>query len=233
MSARHWRARHFLARHFLAIGAPPDGSFSETVKAYLEGRKVNFRLLVAFDFRDGVERVWGGEYALTSGGETWKGLGRITNIEGLDQEAGLESSVMTFTLSGVELPGADLSYLAIATSEDRSNYVDRLVTVYIQFFEIEDDPPNNRYEWHPLDDPYAIKAGIMTGVTVSRSRVQTKQGQGVLRTVSLQANNIFYGRSVARGAFYTDRDQQIRAPGDKGMQFIVALQDREIEVPWR
>jgi hypothetical protein len=224
MANRHIRAWHFAAWHFLAVGAAASGEFSDTVAAYLQGKRVNVRPLAELDFRDGVERVWGGEYVLTSGGVDWKGLGRIASVDGLDQAASLESSVMTFTLSGVEVPGADLSYLALATSEDRSNYVDRISTVHLQFFEITGDT-----EWEPLDAPYALKAAIMTSVSVSRVR----KDNGHLRTVSLQANNLFFGRSIPRGATYTDRDQQLRAPGDKGMQFIPSLQNNEIPVPWR
>lgn len=194
--------------------------FGSTINAYLAGRSVKMRPLALFDFRDGEMALWGGEYPLVSGGKTWQGLGSIASIDGLDQAATLESSAMTFTLSGVEVPDAGTSFSDIAKSSDRANYARRMVTVYLQFF--DDD-------WQPLDDPYALKAGIMTNMLMSRSRMQN----GYLRTISLQANNIFYGRGVAPASFYTDRDQQSRFPGDLGMQFIPGLQSKQIPVPWR
>lgn len=194
--------------------------FGATINAYLAGRKVNMRPLALFDFRHGEEPLWGGEYPLTSGGKTWKGLGRIATMDGLDQAATLESSAMTFQLSGVEPEGTDTAYLTIAASDDRAQYVRRLVTVSLQFF--DDD-------WQPLDSPYAIKAGLMATMQMSRSRT----GTGFQRTISVQANNIFYGRGVAPASFYTDRDQQKRYPGDLGLQFIPALQDKQIPVPWK
>lgn len=194
--------------------------FGATINAYLAGRKVNMRPLALFDFRDGEMPVWAGEYDLVSGGKTWKGLGSVASVDGLDQAATLESSPMTFTLSGVEKPGTGTTFISIAKSSDRANYIKRLVYVYVQFF--DDD-------WQPLDDPFALKAGIMADMQMSRSRTNG----GVLRTITMQANNIFYGRGVAPAAFYTDRDQQTRFPGDLGMQFIPSLQSKQIPVPWR
>lgn len=194
--------------------------FGATINAYLAGRKVNMRPLALFDFRDGEMALWGGEYDLVSGGKTWKGLGNIAAIDGLDQAATLASSAMTFTLSGVEKAGTGTSFADVAIASDRANYARRLVTVYIQFFD---------EDWQKLDDPFAIKAAIMANMMISRART----ANGFLRTVSLQANNIFYGRGVSPAAFYTDRDQQNRFPGDLGMQFIPSLQNKQIPVPWR
>lgn len=194
--------------------------FGSTINAYLAGRKVNMRPLVLFDFADGEQALWGGEYDVTSGGKTWKGLGGIASMDGLDGAATLESSMMTFTLSGIEPEGAPVSFADIAKNSDRSNYVRRQVTVYLQFFD---------EDWQKLDSPQAVKAGIMGNMTMSRSRT----ANGFLRTVSLTANNIFYGRGVAPAAFYTDRDQQKRYSGDLGMQFIPTLQNKQIPVPWR
>lgn len=196
--------------------------FSPVVDAYLSGRTVNLRPLALFDLRDGELALWDGEYDLVSGGKTWKGLGAVASIEGLDQAATLESSAMTFTLSGLEKPGAD--FAAVARSADRANYVRRLVTVYVQFFGSDGED-----WWQPLAEPFALKAGLMSNMVMSRSRTES----GFLRTISLTANNIFYGRGVAPAAYYTDRDQQKRYPGDLGMQFIPTLQNKPIPVPWR
>ena len=196
-------------------------AFSATIEAYLSGRKVNMRPLALFDFRDGEEVWWGGEYDLVSGGKTWKGLSRWVNVEGLDQANTLDSSAMTFALSGVEA-----TVLAIATSSDRANYVNRLVTVYMQF--LDDD-------WQTLDSPWALKAGLMDDMQISRSQAAKDDGSVTWkRSVKLTAQNIFFGRGVAPFSLWTDRDQQKRYPGqdDKGLQFLPVLQDADIPVPW-
>lgn len=193
--------------------------FPETIQAYLSGRKVNMVPLALFDFRDGEVAVWTGPYPLTVGGREWTGLGAIVSVDGLNQAATLESSEMTFILSGV-----DLSILAVATSADRANYVSRLVTVFIQFFD---------EDWQPLDSPYALKAGLMDDMRITRSQSVGEDGSVVVvRTITLTAQNLFYGRGIAPYSLYTDRDQQLRFPGDKGMQFIPELQDKDIPAPW-
>ena len=196
-------------------------AFSATIEAYLSGRKVNMRPLALFDFRDGEEAWWGGEYDLVSGGKTWKGLSRWVNVEGLDQANTLDSSAMTFSLSGVEA-----TVLAIATSSDRANYVNRLVTVYMQFFD---------EDWQTLDAPWALKAGLMDDMQISRSQAEKDDGSVTwTRSLRLTAQNIFFGRGVAPYSLWTDRDQQKRYPGqgDKGLQFLPVLQDTDIPVPW-
>lgn len=195
--------------------------FSATIEAYLAGRTVNMRPLALFDFTSGEEAWWGGEYDLVSGGKTWKGLSRWVSVDGLDQSATLDSSAMTFTLSGVE----DV-VLSLIKSANRENYVRRLVILYLQFFDAD---------WQPLDDPYALKAGLMDDMQISRQQVVADNGSVTWnRTVKLPAQNIFFGRGVAPYSLWTDRDQQKRHPGqnDKGLQFLPVLQDTDIPVPW-
>ncbi len=193
--------------------------FGSTINAVLDDRKIRFKPLIAFDFADGEEDYWGGDWDLVSGGKTWKKLGGLLGIDGIDQAASLESSMMTFTLSGVQRPGAPTDWLTFIASGDRSNYVDRLVTVYAQFWD---------EDWQPLDTPKALKVGLMASVAVSRVRVE----KSYKRSVSLSANNVFYGRSIPSSAFYTDRDQKKRAPGDLFMEKVAALIDTEIPQPW-
>lgn len=196
-------------------------AFSATIQTYLSGRKVNMRPLALFNFATGEEAWWGGEYDLVSGGKTWKGLSRWVDVDGLDQAATLDSSTMTFTLSGVEQ-----TVLSLITSSNRANYVRRLVVLYLQFFD---------EDWQCLDAPYALKGGLMDDMQISRQQVKADNGSVVwTRTVKLPAQNLFYGRGVAPYSLWTDRDQQKRYPGqnDKGLQFLPVLQDADIPVPW-
>ena len=192
-------------------------AFDSVIAAYLKGNVVNLAPLVEFRFRDAPQYLWGGEWSFTSGGKKWSGTknGVVTGIDGLDQAATLESSTMTFTLSGV-----DPDIMALARSEDRAAYVGRIAIVYLQFFDTD---------WQPMADPWALKAGIMG--TMAISRTNTEKGSTV--SVALPANNIFYGRGVAPAAYYTDRDQKLRHPGDRGLEFITDLQDYSYPVPWR
>lgn len=197
----------------------PDADFDAVIEEYAKGNSVNIPALAYFDFRDGAQAYWGGEYALSSGGVTWEGIGKsgvLVGIEGLADSSDLASSDMTFTVSGV-----DADVMAVFKNEDRAAYVNRLVGVYAQFCDAN---------YQPLCSPFALRAGLMGTMTVDM--VQDPPTGAWTRTIRLPCSNIFSGRSTAKASFYTDRDQQMRHPGDKFFQFVSTLQDVTIPVPW-
>ena len=195
--------------------------FASVIEAYAKGAVVRMPALVYFDFRDQPQAVWGGEYDLVAGTPanmvTWKGLGRagiIAGIKGLGQSSGLDASDITFTLSGV-----DTAVMTVFKDEDRADYVGRMACVYHVFCD---------QNWQPYSAPFAVGAGIMGTAIVSRTQTQ----DGWQRSITLPASNIFAGRGIAPASFYTDRDQQLRSPGDTGLKQIVQLLDYQIPVPW-
>lgn len=194
-------------------------SLDAVIEEYAKGNAVNLPALASFDFRDQPMHVWAGEYPIKdTNGQVWTGLsapGYLISIEGLEQAATLEAAQLTVTLSG-----ADPALMSIMAHEDRADYVGRLLVIYAMFCDAD---------WQPLCAPMALAAGIMGTVTVSR---QMKKG-GWERSIILPADNIFYGRGGAPASFYTDRDQQLRFPGDTGMQYITGLQDTSIPFPWK
>lgn len=193
--------------------------FDAVIESYAKGNRVNFPALAYFDFRDTPLSVWGGEYDLVAGGVTWTGLGRpgrLISIDGLEAASTLEAGQFTITLSGT-----DAAMMSVVADEDRGDYVGRLLGVYGLFCDAD---------WQPLTSPFALTAGIMGTMSVSRSADAEK----TTRIITLPVDNIFFGRSGSPASFYTDRDQQQRYPsgGDTGLTFIPALQDTDIPVPW-
>jgi hypothetical protein len=69
------------------------------------------------------------------GGHDWLGLRNLGGIEGLEEAADMSAQQMKFTLSGV-----DAATLALAIGEDRDEYVGRIVTVWLQFFDANWQP---------------------------------------------------------------------------------------------
>lgn len=204
------------------MGLPlfPPSDFDRVIELYIKNANfVNMSLLAYFDFRDAPMPVWGGEFDLSSGGTTWKGLGNICSVEGLEDAANLESSDMTFVVSGV-----DATVLSVFKDEDRADTAGRLVGVYMQFCDAD---------FKPVCSPYAIRAGIMGDPTASiDKRSDGNGGETIVRSITLPASNLFYGRGTSRASFNTDRDQQLRHPGDRFMEFIAGLQESSIIVPW-
>lgn len=194
--------------------------FDPVIDAYLAGKVVNVVPAAKFDFATGAQYLWNGRFNFSLGSVTWQGVKTLVNIDGLEDAVGTDAADMNFALSG-----ADSDLMAIAVSEDRADYVRRMVIVYLIFFDAD---------WQPLIAPYALKAGFMNDMQLSKLPVTGSDGQvtGWTRTITLPVSNLFSGRGVPANAFWTDRDQQARFPGDTGLDFIQQLQTTSIPVPW-
>ena len=195
------------------------GHFPDTIAAVLQGRRVNFAYLVEFQFDPEPAYFFSGTGRLTAGGQTWIGLANLGTIEGIEEALNGESAQMQLTLSGAYLSS---KLVQLALSEDPAQYIKKLVRIWLQFF--NDD-------WSLLDAPYALAAGLMDGLIVSREEGENGQ---TIRSVPVTADNIFYGRRIAPNAYYTDSDQRARYPDDPatGLEFIPELQNKTIPVPW-
>lgn len=193
--------------------------FGEVIEGYLAGRIVPMTPLLGFMFATPAY-LWNGPYSLESGGKTFIGSNRLIGIEGLEQAATLESSDMTFTLSGADAQMGAL--FPLAAQEDRSAYVGSIVIVYLQFMDTKFAKP--------IAEPWAFKAGICGTMEMTKQFVE---GEGYVRTISLPAKNIFFGRGVSPNSNWSDRDQQMRHTGDIFLDRITELQDYTLTQPWR
>jgi len=183
--------------------------FNATAAAAAAGRTVRAALLVHFDFVDTPKRVWAGPFNVVAGGFTWEGLGEFGSIDGLEQIIGANAPQTTFTLSGVS---PDI----VALARNQSSHVKgRDVTVYIQFC---DDG------WQTLDDMYAVWSGVLDQMRYSGSGPS-------LRTVTCTAEGLWTNRRRPAWGLYTDRDQNQRFPGDRGLEQVSDLVNKTIRWP--
>ncbi|MBN8994344.1 MAG: hypothetical protein J0H94_03895 [Rhizobiales bacterium] len=128
-------------------------------------------------------------------------------MAGVDFGANDTADQVTFTLSGV-----DPTFVALANNAESTEGRD--VTIWGQF--LDDD-------CQPLDDKWVIRQLIM-------DRPAYQANGPTSRTVTLSAETIWTNRNRAANAYYSDRDQQARFPGDLGCVFIPTL--RHKKVPW-
>lgn len=191
--------------------------FSQTIEAYLQGRQVAASILVHMEFRDTPRRWWMGFGDLLAGGQTWQGTGEMIQIDGLEQPIGTTAPRTTFTLSGVDATIVNLA----RNASDRVK--DRPCTVYLQFFEVA---PNNGavQPWAPLDQPYVISSLTMDQLSYGA------QGPSK-RSVNLTAESIWTSRRKPAFGRLTDRDQQARFPGDRGLEQLPDLVQKTIRWP--
>ena len=193
------------------------GFFNETIAAKLKGRTIGASLLVFMDFKDAPRRWWPGFGDLQAGGHTWQGTGEFLSVSGLDQPFGTVAPKTTFTLSGID---AELVRLARQASD---RVKDRRVTVYIQFFDATPDDAGIQ-PWANLDQPYAIWTGIMDQMTY------TANGPAE-RGITVTAESLWTNRRRPPYGLYTDRDQNARFPGDRGLEQVVNLVTKTIRWP--
>jgi hypothetical protein len=192
--------------------------FSATVDAYLAGRSVGVAPLVFMDFVEAPRRWWAGFGTLpTLDGNSWQGTGSLITIDGLQEDVGTVATPMTFTLSGVD---AEIVTLARNAS---SRVKGRRVVVYLQFFDITSDNAGVA-PWAPLDQPDAIKVGVMDQMRVIAEGPSS-------RSIIVTAEGLWTGRNRPSFGLYTDRDQKARFPGDRGLEQVSDLVNKTIRWP--
>lgn len=193
------------------------GFFPETIAAKLAGRTIAASLLVHMDFRETPRRFWFGFGDLVTGGHTWQGTGELIQLDGLESPIGTVAPKTTFTLSGID---ATLVTLA-RNASDRVK--DRRATIYIQFFDITPDDASIE-PWSLLDEPFAASTWLMDQMTY------TAQGPAQ-RGIALTAESLWTNRRRPAFGLFTDRDQNKRFPGDRGLEQVVDLVSKTIRWP--
>lgn len=188
--------------------------FPQAISAQLAGQVVRRATLVEFDFVTEPVRVWDGSRKLiTNDDREWKGAYGLGTIEGVQQAINGAAPELVFTTSGV-----DATFMQKAKAE-AGEYVNRAVRIFAQFFD---------EDWNPLDLPFALSWGIMRSLTTRRQYGE----QGFVRTVQLRAETPFGNtKRRPRFAYCTDRDQQLRYPGDTGMSRVAGIEVKQVKFP--
>lgn len=186
-------------------------TYSDPVEAQLAGRTLAVLPLVFMDFVDAPRRWWPGFGDLvTSDGNTWQGTGNLISLDGLDEDTGTSATPMTFTLSGVD---ADTVTLARNASDRVKG---RRVTVYLQFFDAA--------TWATIDAPDVFKIATMEQMRVTTEGPST-------RRITVTAEGLWAGRNRPPYGLLSDRDQNARFPGDRGLEQMASLVAKTIRWP--
>ncbi|GLR55127.1 hypothetical protein KYK30_31745 [Shinella yambaruensis] len=188
-------------------------NFSEAAKIQMAGGTVRAALLLELQFTSGNEWLWeGGGPIKTLDGRTWEGTGGLGSIEGISQAVNGVAPEVRFRLSGVD---ADFAAKAKGETEE---YLYRPALIYIQFFD---------EAWQPLDNPYSLMFVRMTGLAPSFESTDA----GRVYEVAVTAETPFAVRRRAPYGYLTDRDQQLRHPGDRGLERVAGIDNKNIIWP--
>jgi len=175
-----------------------------TLSAETEKQVVRPILLAEFDFETSTDRAWSGMGELQWGGFTWYGAGTLGKVSTIEETTELRATGASFQLSGIP---ADLI-------DKVSNFPvqGHKAKLYLGFIEAD------------------FKTLIMDPVLIFDGRMDTVEilDGGETATVTLTAESRLRDLERPRTKRYTDADQQSRYPGDKGLEYVPSMQDKQI-----
>lgn len=182
--------------------------FDDVITSVKAGVQARLGWLIYAQFGNGPMRVWQGVGELSAGGETWIGSAGTVEIKDIQVEQGFIANKIEITLSGV-----DAQFLVLA-EESKEHVQNRPITVYLQAF---------GEDWQTIGSPVALWAGLMDRMSFEASVNAAK--------ITLSCETVFATRNRPRASYFTDADQKERSPGDRGLEFIAVLQDRNVDQP--
>ncbi len=175
----------------------------------LRSGRVGQAALVWMDFAGGAKRWWTGFGDLEVAGHRWQGLGDLIGISSIDTAYDLSAQPLTFTLACTP------ELLALAINA-KARVRDRTVMVYSQLFAVEAMASftaggGEVLRGQPLGSPWVMFSGTM-------QRMPWTASGPTQRTLTLEAEGLFFRRNAPPRGRWTDADQRARYPGDKGLE---------------
>lgn len=177
---------------------------NDTLSDETEKQVVRPILLASFDFDGEIERAWTGIGELQWDGHTWYGAGNLGKVSTVEETTELKATGASFQLSGI--PADLIEDISSAPIQGRK------AQMYLGF--MDEDFQNL------ILDPVLIFDGRLDTAEIADS--------GDTATITLTAENRLRDLERTRTRRYTDAEQQRRFPGDKGLEYVPSLQDKEI-----
>lgn len=191
---------------------------SPAIAEALAGNTIRVAPMVYLGYATGPVRVWAGLGTITSGGQTWYGLGDLGSISSLEPPNGGAAPEVTLTLSCVARDDSGAVLLAdlVAKAKDsQSEIKGRPATVYFQHFD---------EDWQVLGDPLAVFSGLMHQPKISAPGENT-------RVFELSLEWVFGRRAISPFGYLTDTDQQALFAGDRGLELVPSMQNKSVKWP--
>jgi len=170
-----------------------------------------------------VLRMWTGLGTLVFGGNNWTGAGTLLNIDSIEETTEIAAKGATITLSGV-----DTSALSLALSEP---YQGRVCNVYFGMF-VRGKLLQESSSHILLQDGSKItlddgKTSLTSIFSSYMDQMNIEEGPET-STIELLVENKLVDLERSRVARFTSSYQKSAYPGDKGLDFVESLQDKEI-----
>lgn len=181
-------------------------SIGTDFQAQLDGASLQPFFAVSINYSDPLN-IWTGYNDIFFGGVTYFPSGNLLTISPIDESADIRANGIRISLSGL-----DNTIISSALTEDSQGKVVKV------FFGVTTTTDNQTVI---VDTPYQTFEGFIDTMSI------TEEGEKTLVTVAVENKLIILERPVERR--YTDQDQKELFSGDKGLEFIDSLQDKNID----
>ena len=172
---------------------------SAIIEAAVSGREIHPFIGVEFYFPSGEVRLWFGIGNVTIDGKTFTGSGTLLGISEIEETAQLQASGVTLTISSIPT-----TMIALAISEP---YQGSVCNVYFGVTE-------------PTRAMSVVFSGFVDQMVVTEGADSC--------TIAVTVENKLIDLERPRSRRYTQKDQESRYPGDRGLEFVESLQTKEI-----
>ena len=175
----------------------------------LRSGEIGQAVLVWMDFKDAPKRWWTGFGDMDAGGQRWQGLGDLISMSQFSTAYDLSAQQVNFTVA------ATPEMLALALNA-KARVRDRAVIVYLQLFAMCAQAGftatgTEVVAGQPIGSPMALFTGTM-------QRMPWMASGPDQRTLTVEAEGLFYRRNAPPRGRWTDADQKARYPGDCGFE---------------
>ncbi len=160
---------------------------------------------IRLEYESGIVTASSADRDFDFNGETYVGLGNLGTISKIEEAAEVRAMGVTCTLTGI--PSDFIS------AELGENYQGRDARIYLGF----------------LDSSYSL---IAEPLLVFQGRMDTQDirlGKDATVSVNIESRLVDWDRPRVRR--YTNEDQQNQYPGDKGLEFVSQMVEKEIVWP--
>lgn len=179
-------------------------NLTNDMAAASQDRLVRPALLFFADFPSQPTYAWSGYGTLQWNGHDWTGTGTFLTLSEIEETQEMKATGIGLSLSNVP---ADL--VPISENED---YQGRTLEIYLMLFE---------------EDGTTI---IQDPIMLFRGRMDQMEAVEDVPTaiINMTVESRLVDMDRAREGRYTDQDQKMRFPGDRGLEAVAALQDRKV-----
>lgn len=161
-------------------------------------------LLFYGEFASGNVRMWSGIGDLSWDSQTWLGAGSLVQVSNIEETSEIKASGIVVTFNGIP---ADL--LSLVLTDVRQGALGRIYLGFLSSGSV-------------VATPWLIFEGRIDTPVINE--------EADTCSIAITYESRLIDLSRPRTARYTDQDQKREFPDDLGMEFILALQDKEI--PW-